>query len=316
MPYDQMGSGYGQYSRGNGQYGIRSIYGYGDQGAMYSPQNPNPAPSPPAMQPNTGMTQINPQGDFFTQLAGLFGGGGQMGAVPAQPRRYGDSPYQNVAAGQASLDYAKTLPPAQYWDYMNRNAGRNQQAFGMEKARERGAIAQQEAMTRGRVGNRNVGGAPGSEAWQSMQPRYGGSGGNTQPRPMGGSVYNNEMQLVENKPSSSSFRPGEENLGNMPKPGRPMSAPAGRPATGGAFQRPYSRPEQGAPQVSGQRAPGLMAGNSPMLGEKNPLNNMPSGRRMPSRSSGRASMGRTAPGRITSRMPSRANFNYQMGGNG
>ena len=315
MPYDQMGSGYGQYSRGNGQYGVRSIYGYGDQGAMYSPQQKQQQAQPQAM-PQQQAPQ-NQQPDFFTQLAGLFGGGGMPGGAPqGGTRGYGESPYQNVAAGQASLDYAKTLPPAQYWDYMNRNAGRNQQAFGMEKARERGAIAQQEAMTRGRVGNRNVGGAPGSEAWQSMQPRYGGSGGNTQSRPMGGSVYNNEGQLVERKPSSSSFLPGEENLGNMPKPGRPMSAPAGRPATGGAFQRPYSRPEQGAPQVSGQRAPGLMAGNSPTLGEKNPLDNMPSGRRMPSRSSGRASMGRTAPGRITPRMPSRANFNYQMGGNG
>lgn len=288
MPYDQMGSGFGQWSRGGGIPGLRSIYGYGDQGAMYSPQQkqpPNPSQTMNALAPNQGMTQITPQGDFFTQLAGLFGAGSQMGAPSAQPRRYGDSPYQNVAAGQASIDYAKTLPPAQYWDYLNRNAGRNQQAFGMEKARERGAIAQQEAMTRGRVG-------------QSMQPRNPQA---SQPYSMGGSVYSNDPskfgQLESRNPGSSSFLPGDDSPNRpvpgqgMPKPGRPMRAPDSNPVA--------------------QRAPGLMASNSPTLGEKNPLNNMPSNRRMPARSSGRASMGRAAP-----RMPSRANFNYQMGGNG
>jgi hypothetical protein len=257
MPYDPMGSGYGRYSRGKGEYGMQSIYGYGDQGPLYNPQNPNPAPSPPAMTPNAGMTQINPQGDFFSQLAGLMGG--SLGQ-PAQPRRYGDSPYQNVAAGQASIDYAKTLPPAQYWDYMNRNAGRNQQAFGMEKARERGAISQQEAMTRGRVGN----------GMRSPYPAQ------QSPGPMGGSVYN-PGDDSPNRPV-----PGQ----GMPKPGRPMSAPADRPA----------------PQVSGQRAPGLMAGNSPMLGEKNPIGNMPAPRRAP-RASGRASAGRNPMGASSFRDP-------------
>ena len=83
MPYDQMGSGYGRYSRGSGEYGVKSIYGYGDQGAFYNPQQaqqyrqaqqqPQPAinqSSAPQQQPT----------DFFSQLAGLFGGGGQMGA--------------------------------------------------------------------------------------------------------------------------------------------------------------------------------------------------------------------------------------------
>jgi hypothetical protein len=293
MPYDQMGSGYGQYSRGNGQYGVKSIYGYGDQGAFYNPQQaqqyrqaqqqPQPALNqslPPQQQPT----------DFFSQLAGLFGGGGQMGAPQGGSRRYGESPYQNVAAGQESLEYAKTLPPAQYWDYLNRNAGRNQQALGMDKARERGVIAQQEAMTRGRTGN----------GMRSPYPAQ------QSPGPMGGSVYNNEGKLVERNPNSilagdnSPTRPVPGQ--GMPKPGRPMAAPAGRP-----MAAPAGRP---APQFSGQRAPELMAGNSPTLGEKNPLGNMPSGRRMPSRSSGRASMGRAAP-----QMPSRANFNYQMGGN-
>jgi hypothetical protein len=89
MPYDPMGSGYGQYSRGNGNYGIRSIYGYGDQGAIYNPQQkqpPNPSQTMGALAPNQGMTQVTPQGDFFTQLAGLFGMGGQMGGPPAQPQ--------------------------------------------------------------------------------------------------------------------------------------------------------------------------------------------------------------------------------------
>jgi hypothetical protein len=84
MPYDPMGSGYGQYSRGNGQYGIRSIYGYGDQGAMYSPQQKQQQAQPQAM-----LQQQAPQNqptDFFTQLAGLLGMGGQMGGPPAQPQ--------------------------------------------------------------------------------------------------------------------------------------------------------------------------------------------------------------------------------------
>ena len=316
MPYDQMGSGYGRYSRGSGEYGVKSIYGYGDQGAFYNPQQAQQYQQAQQQQPALNQSSAPQQQptDFFSQLAGLFGGGGQMGAPQGGSRRYGESPYQNVAAGQESLDYAKTLPPAQYFDYLNRNSDRNQQALGMDKARERGAIAQQEAMTRGQMGNRNVGGAPGSQAWQSMQPRYGGAGGNTQRRPMGGSVYNNEGKLVER--NQNSFRPGDDSP-TRPVPGQAAPAPGARRATGGAFQRPYSPAEQSAPsRTGGQRAPGLMAGNSPTLGEKNPLGNMPSGRRMPSRSSGRASMGRTAPGRAAPRMPSRANFNYQMGGNG
>jgi len=250
-----------------------------------------------------------------------------MGAPQGGSRRYGESPYQNVAAGQESLNYAKTLPPAQYWDYLNRNSDRNQQALGMDKARERGAIAQQEAMTRGQMGNRNVGGAPGSQAWQSMQPRYGGAGGNTQPRPMGGSVYNNEGKLVER--NQNSFRPGEENLGKTPtnsfrpennSPTRPVAgqaapAPGERRATGGAFQRPYSPAEQSAPsRTGGQRGAGLMPGSfnrTPTLGEKNPITNLSMGRSIPRRSSGRASMGRGIP-----RSNPRANFNPQMGGNG
>jgi hypothetical protein len=301
MPYDQMGSGYGQYSRGNGQYGVKSIYGYGDQGAFYNPQQaqqyrqaqqqPQPAlnqSSAPQQQPT----------DFFSQLAGLFGGGGQMGAPQGGSRRYGESPYQNVAAGQASLDYAKTLPPAQYWDYLNRNSDRNQRALLMATAPRQNPSQNMGPQNVG-MGSRNAGGSPGSQAWQSMQPLYGGAGGNMQPGPMGGSVYNNEGKLVERNPSS--FRAGDDSPTRpvpgqgMPKPGRPMAAPAGRPV----------------PQFSGQRAPSLMAGNSPTLGEKNPLGNMPSGRRMPSQSSGRASRGRAA-----AQMPSRANFNYQMGGNG
>ena len=148
--------------------------------------------------------------------------------------------------------------------------------------------------------------APRQDASQNMiqGPRNVGMGNpnpvQQSPGPMGGSVYNNEGKLVERNPSS--FRAGDDSPTRpvpgqgMPKPGRPMAAPAGQSA-------PF-RPD-------GQRAPGLIAGNSPTLGEKNPLGNMPSGRRMPSRSSGRASRGRAA-----AQMPSRANFNYQMGGNG
>jgi hypothetical protein len=331
MPYDQMGSGYGRYSRGSGEYGVKSIYGYGDQGAFYNPQQAQQyRQAQQQQQPALNQSSAPQQQptDFFSQLAGLFGGGGQMGAPQGGSRRYGESPYQNVEPGQASLDYAKTLPPAQYTDYMNKNSVRDLAAVRRANAPLQDASRN---MIQGPqnvgMGNRNVGGAPGSQAWQSMQPRSGGAGGNTQRRPMGGSVYNNEGKLVER--NQSSFLPGEENLGKTPtnsfrpennSPTRPVAgqaapAPGARRATGGAFQRPYSPAEQSAPsRTGGQRGAGLMPGSfnrTPTLGEKNPITNLSMGRSIPRRSSGRASMGRGIP-----RSNPRANFNPQKGGNG
>lgn len=241
MPYDPMGSSFGQWSRGGTAPGLRSIYGYNDQGAMYNPQNPNPAPSPASMTPNAGMTQINPQGDFFTQLAGLMGG---SPAQPAQlsPAQYNYARNQYQPGGQVHggniqsfLGYANTAArEANRGNPMNQGTGRN----GMALTREQGG--------------------------KPIPMSYGS--GNT----------------AEFEASQLAGRIPQGTASNMPKPGRPMAAPAGR-------------------------APGLMAGNSPALGEKNPLGNMPAPRRAP-RASGRSSMGRTS--------PSRANFNYQMGGNG
>jgi len=223
MPYDPMGSGYGQYSRGRGEYGMRSIYGYGDQGPMYSPQNLNPAPSPPAMPPNAGMTQINPQGDFFTQLAGLMGG------LPVQP--------------------AMQMSPAQY-NY-------NQALYGNQNAMAQ-SVANNPKAPKTYQGRGAFSGQPVQYGMQGgiINPYAGGS--NFQ---MGtGGAYGPASAPTQGAASS-----------NMTKTGQPMRAPNSGDSYG--------------------RAPGLMAGNSPTLGEKNPLESMPSARRAP-RSSGRASMGR------------------------
>lgn len=255
MPYDPMGSSFGQWSRGGTAPGLRSIYGYNDQGAMYSPQNPNPAPSPPAMQPNVGMTQINPQGDFFTQLAGLMGGNptqpSQPGMSPAQ-YNYSRNQYQpggQVHGGniQSFLGYANDAArQANRGNPMNQGTGRN----GMARTREQGG--KPIPMSYG------SGNTPEFEASQLAKlekdrAARAASGVNQQ-------FFNQAAQqfagMAPKRPAS-----------NMPKPGRPMAAPPGR-------------------------APGLMAGNSPALGEKNPLGNMPAPRRAP-QASGRAGMGRT-----------------------
>lgn len=233
MPYDPMGSSFGQWSRGGNAPGLRSIYGYNDQGAMYSPQNPNPAPSPASMTPNAGMTQINPQGDFFTQLAGLMGGS------PAQPAQ---------------------LSPAQY------NYARNQYQ-------------------------------PGGQVF----------GGNIQSY----LTYANNAAREANRGNPMNQGTGRAGMGRTREQGGtpiPMSYGSGNTAEFEAAQaaRAPSRPATTS-STAGTRAPGLLAGNSPVRGERNPLEGMPSRRRTP-QSSGRSSMGRTS--------PSRANFNYQMGGNG
>jgi hypothetical protein len=278
MPYDPMGSGYGRYSRGKGEYGMQSIYGYGDQGPLYNPQNPNPAPSPSAMTPNAGMTQINPQGDFFSQLAGLMGGG-VLGGAASNPRQFGGTPYQNVAPGNESRAYANTLPPAQYNDYMSKYSNRDNIASAGQNA------PRQNPMNMGRAGNGM--GRTREQGAKPIQMTYGS--GNT-PEFEAAQAARDERNRAARAASGEgrqgfdqfAARNPQRPANNMPKPGRPMAAPPGR-------------------------APGLMAGNSPMLGEKNPLGNMPAPRRAP-RASGGASMGRTS--------PSRANFNYQMGGNG
>jgi hypothetical protein len=259
MPYDPMGSGYGRYSRGKGEYGMQSIYGYGDQGPLYNPQNPNPAPSPSAMTPNAGMTQINPQGDFFSQLAGLMGGSlGQPSQLSPAQYNYARSQYQpggQVHGGniQSYLTQANTAArEANRGNPMNMGRTGN----GMGRTREQGAKPIQ--MTYG------SGNTPEFEAAQAARDES-----NRAARAASGEGRQGFDQFAGRIPQ----RPAS----NMPKPGRPMAAPPGR-------------------------APGLMAGNSPMLGEKNPIGNMPAPRRAP-RASGRASAGRNPMGASSFRDP-------------
>lgn len=228
MPYDPLGSGYGRYSRGKGEYGMRSIYGYGDQGPLYNPQNPNPAPSPPAMTPNAGMTQINPQGDFFAELAGLMGGSlGQLPQLSPAQYNYARNQYQpggQVHGGniQSYLTQANTAArEANRGNPMNQGTGRN----GMARTREQGGT-----------------------------------------------------------PIAMTYGTGNTAEFERPPAARVPSGPTAQPGT------------------AGTRAPGLLAGNTPVRGERNPLENMPSRRRAP-RASGSASAGRNPMGASSFRDP-------------
>ena len=261
--------------RARGGY-FPSIYGYDDQGkqvndrAQMSQINAQRNAIPSNSTGSIPSSAANPTADFFSQLAGLMSGGGQAGPA-SNPRQFGGTPYQNVAPGQESMAYAKTLPPAQYNDYMAKYGGRDAIAFAGQNA------PRQNPMNQGT-----------------------GRNGMARTQEQGGQPIS--MPYMP----GSSYPSGNENIDNMPKPGRPMAAPARKPMAAPA-RKPMAAPNESVNTGTYGRAPGLMAGNSPALGEKNPLSGMPAPRRV-AQSAGRSSRGRTA--------PSRANFNYQMGGNG
>jgi hypothetical protein len=56
-----------------------------------------PTPTPPGAAPNTGMSQVGPQGDFFAQLAGLLGNQGQT--APPTTMGAGGGGYTNGPYG-------------------------------------------------------------------------------------------------------------------------------------------------------------------------------------------------------------------------
>lgn len=144
MAYDFAGGfNQGQYNpqgfAGRQQGGrFAAVYGRDENGNQRTgPGQSAPTPTPPGAAP--GMNQGGGQADFFAQLAGLLGGGGQGGLSGSS--RFGESRYQDVTPGNESMAYAKTLPPAQYNQYMGmygdrdliasrgQNAGR-QEGFG------------------------------------------------------------------------------------------------------------------------------------------------------------------------------------------
>jgi hypothetical protein len=175
------------------------------------------------MTPNAGMTQINPQGDFFSQLAGLMGGSlGQPSQLSPAQYNYARNQYQpggQVFGGniQSYLTQANTAArEANRGNPMNQGTGRN----GMARTREQGGTPI--AMTYGT-----------------------------------GNTAEFEKPPVDRVPS-----------GRTPGPVGTRT-----------------------PGTAGTRAPGLLAGNTPVRGERNPLEGMPSRRRAP-RASGSASAGR------------------------
>ena len=124
--------------RARGGY-FPSIYGYDDQGKPVNDRgqmtqiNAQRNAIPSNSTGNIPPTASNTTADFFSQLAGLMGSGGQAGPA-SNPRQFGGTSYQNVAPGQASMNYAKTLPPAQYNDYMAKYGERDVRAQRVENA--------------------------------------------------------------------------------------------------------------------------------------------------------------------------------------
>ena len=145
MAYDFAG-GFNQNSYSPSGYAGRqqggrfaAYYGRDQDGNMRTGPSGQAQPTPSAPAAAPGMNQGGGQADFFAQLAGLLGGGGQGGLTGSS--RFGESRYQDVTPGNESMAYAKTLPPAQYNQYMGmygnrdliasagQNAGR-QEGFG------------------------------------------------------------------------------------------------------------------------------------------------------------------------------------------
>ena len=118
MAYDfASGFNQGQYNA-NGfagrQQGGRfaATYGRDENGNLRpGPGQSAPTPTPAGMTPNTGMSQVGPQGDFFAQLAGLLGNQGASappttmgaGGGGATNGPYGANAYAQEAARMQGL---------------------------------------------------------------------------------------------------------------------------------------------------------------------------------------------------------------------
>jgi len=105
MAYDFAGGfNQGQYNpngfAGRQQGGrFAAVYGRDENGdPKPGPgHSATPTPTPPGAAPNTGMSQVGPQGDFFAQLAGLLGNQGQT--APPTTMGAGGGGYTNGPYG-------------------------------------------------------------------------------------------------------------------------------------------------------------------------------------------------------------------------
>jgi len=119
MAYDFAGGfNQGQYNphgfAGRQQGGrFAAVYGRDENGDP-KPEpghSATPTPTPPGAAPNTGMSQVGPQGDFFAQLAGLLGNQGAStppatmgaGGGGATNGPYGANAYAQEAARMQGL---------------------------------------------------------------------------------------------------------------------------------------------------------------------------------------------------------------------
>lgn len=119
MAYDFAGGfNQGQYNphgfAGRQQGGrFAAVYGRDENGdPRPGPgHSATPTPTPPGAAPNTGMSQVGPQGDFFAQLAGLLGNQGASappttmgaGGGGATNGPYGANAYAQEAARMQGL---------------------------------------------------------------------------------------------------------------------------------------------------------------------------------------------------------------------
>jgi hypothetical protein len=208
MAYDFAGSfnqtNYNPSGYAGRQQGGRFAAYYGrdqDGNLRTGPGQSAPTPTPPGAAPNTGMSQVGPQGDFFAQLAGLLG---NQGAAPpptmgAGGGGYTNGPYgpnayaQEVARKQGLRDASQGFIPT--------TSGGQGPTGGVSKEVQRGGM-------RGRMM------AQGRASGARTNPRQTNPGGGMAPplRPRGPMPLpntKNPTPMGEAKPTESFGRPGK-----------------------------------------------------------------------------------------------------------
>ena len=208
MAYDFAGSfnqtNYNPSGYAGRQQGGRFAAYYGrdqDGNLRTGPGQSAPTPTPPGAAPNTGMSQVGPQGDFFAQLAGLLG---NQGAAPPPTMGAGGGGYTNGPYGPNA--YAQEAARKQglrdaSQGFIPTTSGGQGPTGGVSKEVQRGGM-------RGRMM------AQGRASGARTNPRQTNPGGGMAPplRPRGPMPLpntKNPTQMGEAKPTESFGRPGK-----------------------------------------------------------------------------------------------------------
>lgn len=150
MAYDFAGGfNQGQYNphgfAGRQQGGrFAAVYGRDENGdPKPGPgHSATPTPTPPGAAPNTGMSQVGPQGDFFAQLAGLLGNQGQTApptTMGAGGGGYTNGPYGANAYAQEAARMQGLRDASQGIQYTT--GGGQGPTGGISKEVQRGGMA-------------------------------------------------------------------------------------------------------------------------------------------------------------------------------